>query len=144
MQVNLDTTKGVRVVGGTGWAVNGQTVLSTGTTLSQFDLSGRITAISSANSTLVVMPFDGTIVSGFASPSGNPGAETVLTVTISGGSGNAGTFTIPNGTAADTNIAYVDGAGTATASAGTLITIVSDGGASNTVDGYMTLTVTRT
>ena len=143
MQVNLDTTRGVRVVGGTGWAVNGQEVVATGAELSQFYIISKVSSINSANLGQFIMPFDGTITSGKCCVTGNPGAETVLTVTVIGGAGNAGTFTIANGTASGTTDDYVDGAGTASATAGTKVTITSDGGASNDVDAYVTLVVTR-
>lgn len=140
-KVNLSNTKGVEISTGTGLYRNDSEVSSSATELNQYFITGKITAISTtSNHIYIPVPTGGILKEAYSSVSGDPGAETLLRVHNAGGS-SLGDITIENGSAAG-SVDSLTGLAAAVL-AGGYIRVISNGGASNTVDAYITLVIER-
>ena len=107
--------------------------------LGTLTVSGIDTGSSTAK---FVMPFTGKVKKLISNVTGDPGADSVLSMDVAGGTASTDTLTIANSSSAGT----VDTANFTNnnyATAGQIVTITSNNGASNDVDALVTLVVNR-
>ena len=103
-------------------------------------LQCKIDDISGANAAYIACPVAGTITRIDTVVSGDPGADTLLTGSVNGGTDITNTVTITNGASAGDRDVALPGDNKAVA-VGDAIKILSNGGASNAVSAYVSVTI---
>ena len=116
-------------------------VTATATELSTKVLNCRIDDISGANTAYVVSPFAGTLSKVWTVVSGDPGADTVLTANVNGGTDVTATVTVADASSAG-DVDSCTPADNNTVTAGNYIKLTSDGAASNAVSVDVTFVIT--
>ena len=140
-KVNITDKKGFEETYGKGFFRNNVEISATATELNQYFITGKIVAISStSNHVYIPIPVDGTLVAVYSSVSADPGAENLLRVHDGSGS-SLGDITIENGSTAG-SVDSLTSLSEAVSSGG-YIRVISNGGASSTVDAYVTLVIER-
>ncbi len=142
MRVDITDSRGVVVSKrGNGLYRNGVEVTATATELNQYSVTGKVVGLNTGSSHVyIVIPVSGTLKAVYSSVSGNPGAETLLRVHNGAGS-SLGDVTIENGSTAG-SVDSLTGL-TEALSAGGYVRIISNNGASNAVDAFVTLLIER-
>ena len=140
-KIDFNDAKGVVSTAGSGWLRNGVEISASAGQLDRYTLTGKITGLNSGGEHVYVpVPATGTLVAAFSSVSGDPGFETLIRVHNAAGS-SLGDITIANASSAGDVDMLLDLSSAVTA--GTYLRAISNNGASNAVDAYITFIIER-
>jgi len=140
-KIDFNDAKGVYTDTGTGWLRNGARISASADELNQYTLTGKVKGLNSGGKHVYVpVPATGTLVAAYSSVSGDPGAETLIRIHNGAGS-SLGDITIENGSAAGSADSLTGL--TSAVEAGDYLRAISNNGASNAVDSFITFVIKR-
>ena len=140
-KIDFNDAKGVVSSAGSGWLRNGVEISASAGQLDKYTLTGKITGLNTGDEHVYVpVPATGTLVAAFSSVSGDPGAPTLIRIHNAAGS-SLGNITIADEAVAGDVDMLLNVSSAVTA--GTYLRAISNNGASNAVDAYITFIIER-